>query len=187
MNKMIISLFIPLFFITNINAETVTCDSLDASITNLGTIVTDQQALVSKLSDDIGVMADRIGDMADKIVLTETLLSQTLLTITGNTTLTNAVILLSPLDSTTASKTIASTLTLSDSASQYILYASKSPTFSETNSIKIYIDSTDTLSRSWTQVSDFAATNSDVIYIAIKSINNNIISTLSNGVKLTLQ
>ena len=58
---------------------------------------------------------------------------------------------------------------------------------SGSTSIKIYIDSADTLSRAWTQVSDFAATNNDVIYIAIKSINNNIISTLSNGVKLTLE
>ena len=187
MNKMIVNLSIVLFFITNVNAETVTCDSLDAGISNLGTTVTDQQALVSKLSDDIGLMSNQIEAMADKIVLTETLLSQTLLTITGNATLSNAVMLLSPLDSTTASKTEAPSLTLSDSATQYLLYASKSPTFSDAQSIKIYIDSTDTLSRSWSQIVEFGATNGDVIYIAVKSINNNQISSLSNGVKLTLQ
>ena len=45
---------------------------------SLNTTLTEQQALVSKLSDDIGLMADRIVEMADRIVYTEELLAQSL-------------------------------------------------------------------------------------------------------------
>lgn len=83
MSKSIITLLL----ITTLNAETTTCDTLNASIDNLGQSVTNQQELVSKLSDDIGIMADRIGTMADRIVATEKLLADTLLALTGNDTL----------------------------------------------------------------------------------------------------
>jgi uncharacterized coiled-coil protein SlyX len=97
---------VALFLVTSLNAETTTCDTLNTSINTLGTSVTNQQALVSKLSDDISAMAERIGTMADKIVVTEKILSDTLLALTGNTTLSSlatTAILTSPLDSSTIS------------------------------------------------------------------------------------
>lgn len=78
-------------------------------------------------------------------------------------------------------------MTLSNAATTYLLHVSKTATFERANSIVLYIDSSDTLANSWSQVATFAATNSDVVFIAVQSINENVISTLSNGVKLTLQ
>ena len=180
---------ISVLFVVNIYAEatTCTCESLNADILALQTTITQQQDLVSGLSDDIGVMADRIGDMADKIVATEHLLSETLLALTGNATLTNSVALLSPADSTSASKTTAPNISLSDSAAKYLLHASTSATFERTKSIVIYVDSNDALTNAWVQVANLATTNSDVVFIAVQSINENVISVLSNSAKLTLQ
>jgi len=179
--------FITTLFVANLYAETTTCDTLNTSVTNLETSVTNQQALVSKLSDDISTMANKINLMADKIVETEQLLSNTLITLTGNTSLVNSVVLTAPLDSTLAYKTTPPTFVLSDSATQYLLYASKDANFDRANSLVIYIDSSDALSKAWTQVADLASSNNDVIFIALKSIKNSVISTLSNGVKLTLE
>ena len=192
--KKFTTIFLSAIVALNLYADSTSCDTLNKSIDNLETSVTNQQQLVSKLSDDIGVMADRIntmadkiGTMADRIVTTEKLLSDTLLTLTGNKSLTSSVILKKPLDSTTASKATAPDIELSDSASTYLLYASKDTKFQRDNSIIIYIDSSSTLSNAWQQVANLASSNSDVVYIAVKSINNDVVSALSNSVKLTLQ
>lgn len=196
MKKMIVKTLATAMLLTNLNAETTTCDAVatvNTSIESLNTSVESQQALVSKLSDDIGLMADRIVVMADKIVATETLLADTLIVLTGNADLgtssssTTGVVLLQPLDGATASKTTAPTMELSTASSKYLLYVSTEPTFSTTTSISLYIESTTTLSNSWTQVVNFADT-ATTIYIAVKNIDaDNKISSLSNGVKLTLQ
>ncbi len=187
MNKIITAYVVSLLVVVNIYADTCTCESLNADITALQTTVTQQQDLVSKLSDDIGVMADRIGVMADRIVVTEKLLSETLLALTGNSTLTNTVALTSPADSTDGSKTTAPDMTLSNSATTYLLHASTTSTFDRAKSIVIYIDSDDALTNAWSQVADLAGTNSDVIYIAVQSIDGSVISGLSNSAKLTLK
>ena len=187
MNKIISAYIISLLIVVNIYAETTTCDSLNADIAVLQTTVTQQQDLVSKLSDDIGAMADRINVMADKIVTTEKLLSDTLLAITGNSTLTNSVALTSPADSATVSKATAPDMTLSNSATTYLLHASTSATFDRAKSIVIYVDSNNALTNAWTQVADLAGTNSNVVYIAVQSIDGSVISGLSNSAKLTLQ
>ncbi len=196
MKKILTSTITTMLLLTNIYAETTTCDAVDTvntSITSLTTAVEGQQVLVSKLSDDIGVMADRIGTMADKIVATETLLANTLIVLTGNADLgtssssTNSVVLTSPLDGSSVSKTTPPTIELSSSATTYLLYASNEPTFSDATTISLYIVSAASLSTSWNQVVNFSGTNTDV-YIAVKSIDaNNQISSLSNGVKLTWQ
>jgi len=182
--------------LTNLNAETTTCSAVstvNTSIESLNTSVANQQKLVSKLSDDIGVMADRIGTMADRIVDTEKLLSDTLIVLTGNADLgssssaTTGVVLMKPLDGATVSKDTAPTIKLSTSSSKYLLYASTEPTFGESTTISLYIESTSGLNTSWAQIVNFAGSASS-IYIAVKNIDeNNKISSLSNGVKLTLQ
>lgn len=187
MNKIIISSCIAFMLLTNANAEETNCDTVNKNVDSLSTSVTNQQELVSKLSDDIGVMADRINTMADKIVVTEKLLSDTLLTLTGNKFLIDTVVLTQPLDSSSVSKTTPPTITLSDSSATYLLYASSTATFDDGKTIAIYINSSDTLNNSWSQISNFAATNGNEAYIAVKSIKDNVISRLSNGAKLTFE
>jgi len=194
MNKIISTAVASLLVVGTLYADT-TCsevETVNKSIESLNTTVTNQQELVSKLSDDIGTMADRIGTMADKIVTTEKLLSDTLIVLTGNADLgssssTTGVALTKPLDGSTASKTTAPTIEISTSSSKYLLLASTEPTFGETTTISLYIESDQGLSTSWKQVVNFAGSN-DTVYISVKSIDaNNKISSLSNGVKLTLQ
>lgn len=196
MNKLLFNSTMALFLFSSLNAETTSCEAVttvNTSIESLTTTVENQQALVSKLSDDIGLMADRIGTMADKIVATEVLLADTLIVLTGNADLgtssssTNSVILSSPLDGASVSKTVAPSIEISTTATKYLLYASTEPTFGDTTTISLYIVSSSSLSTSWEQVANFSGTNTN-IYIAVKSIDaNNQISSLSNGVKLTWQ
>jgi uncharacterized coiled-coil protein SlyX len=194
MTKLVNVTLATLLLSSTLFAET-TCEAVstvNTSIESLNSTVENQQALVSKLSDDIGIMADRIGTMADKIVKTENLLADTLIVLTGNADLgssssTTGVALTKPLDGATVSKNTAPTIELSTSSSKYLLYASTAPTFDDTTTISLYIESTTGLSTSWAQVVNFAGSN-NTIYIAVKSIDsNNKISSLSNGVKLTLQ
>ncbi len=197
MKKILVSVVTSMVLLASLHAETTTCQAVstvNTSITDLSKSVADQQALVSKLSDDIGTMADRILVMADKIVATEKLLSDTLIVLTGNTDLgsssssTTGVVLTKPLDGATVSKTTAPTIELSTSSAKYLLYASTEPTFGAGTTISLYIESSSSLDTSWKQVVSFAAANSNTIYMAVKSIDaNNKISSLSNGVKLTLQ
>ncbi len=195
MKKILVSMVASVVLVSSLNAET-TCEAVstvNTSIDKLSDTVTNQQALVSKLSDDIGTMSDRIGDMADKIVKTEVLLSDTLIVLTGNASLgssstTTGVVLTQPLDNSSASKTTPPTVAISTDSSKYLLYASITPTFDDGKTISLYIESDTSLKTSWPEVVDFASNNSDTIYIAVKSIDaNNKISSLSNGVKLNLQ
>ena len=195
MKKTLLSLVAMALLLSTLNADTTSCEAVqtvNTSIEDLSKSVSDQQALVSKLSDDIGVMADRIGTMADKIVVTEKLLADTLIVLTGNTDLgsssssTDGVVLIKPLDGTVLSTTDAPKIQLSTSSSKYLLYASTEPTFDNGSTISLYIESNSGLDTSWKQVLNFAGDNK-TIYISVKSIDaNNKISSLSNGVKLTL-
>jgi len=178
-------------------AETATTSAvatLQTSIDALGNTVTNQQALVSKLSNDIGTMADRIGTMADRIVTTEKLLADTLIVLTSNPDLTggsssNSVALTAPTDSSPAlSRTVAPTITMVPTSSTYLLYASTEATFSTGNTIAIYIDSSTTLSSKWSQVISFydKKTATQNFYLAIKRVDSsNTISSISNSVKVT--
>ncbi|SFV63703.1 hypothetical protein MNB_SM-6-376 [hydrothermal vent metagenome] len=195
MKKVLLSVVSTTLLFTALHADTTSCDAVqtvNTSINDLSKAVADQQALVSKLSDDIGIMADRIGVMADRIVVTEKLLSDTLIVLTGNTNLgnssnsTNGVVLTKPLDGTHLSSTDAPIIELSTSSNKYLLYASTEPTFDDGKTISLYIESNTGLDTSWKQVLSFAGSNK-TIYIAVKSIDaNNKISSLSNGVKLIL-
>ena len=194
--KMQIAAFFLLTCVSGTLFSDTTCSAVgtvNTSIEELSKSVENQQQLVSKLSDDIGVMADRIGVMADRIVYTEELLADTLIVLTGNSNLGSgsdsgsAVILLKPLDGSIVSKTTPPTIELSNGATKYLLYVSLEPTFRDGDTISLYIESSTGLNTSWQQVVSFASSNS-YIYIAVKSIDeNNKISSLSNGVKLTLQ
>lgn len=195
MKKILLSLVTTMVLLTTLHAEITTCDAVNTvntSIENLSKSVTDQQTLVAQLSEDIGTMADRIGTMAEKIVTTEKLLAATLVELTGNADLGNSssaggVILLKPLDGAIVLKATAPTIELSTSSAKYLLYASTEPTFGDGNTISLYIESSSGLTTSWEQLVNFAGSN-NTIYVAVKSIDaNNKISSLSNGVKLTLQ
>lgn len=192
MKQYISSVLITISLLTlSAQAETVTyTDFVDMQndIESLNSTVTDQQALVSKLSDDIGLMADRILEMADRIVETEKLLADTLVILTTNpdfagTSSSNGVFLTSPMDGDTITSVPA--MAFSPSSTVYLIYASTVPTFSSGNTISLYVDSTTALSSKWSQIVDFAGTSE--VYLAVKRIDGSVISSISNGVKVSIQ
>jgi len=182
-------------FSNNVFSQAVTCSSLDTinnGIDSLTQTIEISQVTTLKLSDDIGIMADRIGTMADRIVETEKLLADTLIVLTGNGNLGagsgNGVVLLKPLDGSTAAIDNPPSVEFSSASSRYLLFASKSPSFPDGETISLYIASPDSLSVSWSQVVSFVGGAGNSLFVAVKSLDaNNRQSSLSNGVKLTLQ
>lgn len=191
MKKYTSSLFLTIVLFT-LSAQAETVDYTDFiamqdDIETLNTTVQDQQTLVAKLSDDIGLMADRIIEMADRIVYTEELLAQSLTLLVNNpdfagTSSSNGTALTSPVDNSELTPT-APTITTIPESSVYLLYASTVPTFSAGNTISLYVDSTDALNSKWSQVIAYA--NGATIYLAVKRIDDSTISTISNGVKVS--
>ncbi len=178
-------------FTLSAQAETVTyTDFVDMQddLESLNTTMVEQQDLISKLSDDIGLMADRIILMADRIVYTEELLTQSLELLIKNpdfagTSSSNGVALTSPTGISTLSATTAPVITTTPSTDIYLIYASTVPTFSSGNTISLYIESQDALNTKWSQIVDFAGTSE--VYLAVKRIDSNTISSISNGVKVS--
>jgi len=142
--------------------------------------------LVSKLSDDIGLMADRIlvmadkiGDMADRIVHTELLLT----------------------DLNTSTKPCSTNLGSISANSKTVLYANQVPEFSmniqapqmliyvsstltmQTDTISVLVNNSSDLEQQWAELKTLATNNK--IYIAVKTIDANTISSLSNVLTYT--
>lgn len=191
MKKYISSLFLTVLLLSfSAQAETTTYTDFVAmqnDMDSLNSTMIEQQDLISKLSDDIGLMADRILEMADRIVYTEELLAQSLTLLINNpdfagTSSSNGTALILPADGATLTVT-APTITTIPTSTVYLIYASTEPTFSAGNTISLYIDSTDALSSKWSQVVAFAG--STTIYLAVKRIDGSTISTISNGVKVS--
>jgi len=192
LKKYLSSLFLTLtLFSFSAAAETVDYTDFIAMQDDMKTLnatVQDQQTLVTKLSDDIGLMADRIVEMADRIIATEELLAQSLTLLVNNpdfagTSSANGTALTSPVDNVNLTPS-APTITTIPAASIYLLYSSTTPTFSAGNTISLYVDSTAALSTKWSQIVTYANANGSTIYLAVKRIDGSAISSISNGVKV---
>ncbi len=192
MKKSVLSLFLTIF-IFGFSAQAETVDYTDFAamqddVESLNRTMQEQQGLVSKLSNDIGLMANRIVEMADRIVATEELMAQSLTLLVNNpdfagTSSSNGTVLTSPKDGDIL-MTVPVITTMQGSA-VYLIYASTEPTFSTGNTMSLYVDSSTVLSSKWSQIVAFAGGKS--IYLAVKHINGSTISTISNGVKVTVQ
>ena len=153
--------------------------------------------LVSKLSDDIGTMADRIllmadeigemadkiGDMSDRIVHTEEMmadLTRDLAETNNNTTTTQVII--SSNDQSVLSDNDIPNFTSNSDAPQMLLYISSSLTMT-TDTISILVTDTSDLAQQWNQLKTL--TNNNKIYVAVKTIDGNQISSLSNVLTYT--
>lgn len=184
---LIISLFSsPLSFAAESCSSVAT---LETSVSALSANIDNSFALTSKLSDDIGLMADRIGVMADRIVETETLLANTLVTLTGGSASTTPTVLLTaPQDGVTVQASTPPSITLAPAANRYLLFASNSPLFPSTDTVSLLIDTSNTtLNTAWNLVANTVAQNGD-IYIAVRSLDaNDVQSDISNSIKLVIQ
>ncbi len=180
------------FFFTSHALAAETCSSvatLETSITELSTTIDSSLTLTSKLSDDIGLMADRIGTMADRIVTTENLLANTLITLTGSSSSTTPTVLITdPLDDATVQAATAPTITLSPVATRYVLLASNSALFPDSDTVSLLIDtSNSSLTTAWSLITGTVA-QSGTIFIAVRSLDSSDQqSERSNSIKLNIQ
>lgn len=188
------------FFSTLIEGSTsVANNMIDSSETSTLEMI----ALTSKLSDDIGIMSDRIllmadnidkmadkiGVMADRIVTTEAMMTTTLvrmeaLALGHNITTQNSAIILQTPYGSSATYNEAPTIVLSNNATQYLLYVSNSPRIDAVSQSAVMVTEESTLNMLWT---DLVAGDEDAkVYIAVKTIEGDTLSDISNAVLINL-
>lgn len=154
-------------------------------------------SLMSKLSDDIGIMADRIltmadkigemadriGEMADRIVATEQMMADLVESLQSNALGINgeevveSVVLDAALNGSTPQ------INLSNGASEYLLYASDTLQMG-TDTVSVLIRSNTDLDKFWPMMMEMTTDNQ--LFIAVKSVDGNTISSLSNVVLIAL-
>jgi len=196
----LISLVLTLSILAPINANAFFFNSIVEGATSVSNNIVDSStqitselfALFADLADDIGqmadrilVMADKIGEMADRIVETNEIMAGMATDIAAiqsaqASTTTPAVetIFITQDDfQTTLYKNEAPRFSLSDGSTKYLLYISSSAIM-DTNTRAILVQSDYDLNTRWNDLQALA--NNYKIYIAVKSINENTISSLSN-------
>jgi len=143
--------------------------------------------LISKLSDDIGLMADRIlvmadkiGEMSDRIVHTEELLAELNKNNTNANTVPTVVISSNSQSVLYANQT--PNFTLNTEAPQMLIYISSSLTM-QSDTISVLVNNPSDLEQQWSELKTLAHNNK--IYIAVKTIDGNTISSLSNVLTYT--
>ena len=143
-----------------------------------------------RLSDDIGEMADRIGEMADRIVETMELMSETLLKLEGavgdcnNATCAGVVgkttLILSPSEGQMLTNT--TFFNLAGGYDDFILYASSDAGMAKPTNILVQDND---LTAALARIKGYVY--NDKIYVAVKAIDGDAVSDLSNTVMLYLQ
>lgn len=155
---------------------------------------TDTLDLFGALADDIGDMADRIlamadkiNVMADKIVATEQLMADMVVDIATikNNTSTGEVagMYIDNLGQTDLYNLECPAFTMSDSPAEYVVYVSSSLTMN-TNTISVLVRNRTELEALWPSLVTLAANGK--IYIGVKSVADNKISSLSNVLSYNL-
>jgi hypothetical protein len=167
--------------------------SANASFFNSASQITEELImLVKKLSDDIGDMADRIsdmadkiGDMADRIVHTEEIMANLVQELeTGNrsTATSDTTVIISSDFQTLLSPNDIPSFTTNINAKNMLIFISSTRAMN-TNTINVLVKNNAELAQKWSDLNSLAIHNK--IYIAIKVINDNSISSLSNVLEYT--
>lgn len=140
------------------------------------------------MANEIGAMADKIGVMADRIVVTEQLMadmtvelaqvSASVASLEG----TAAPTVLISSDTLTISVDEAPRFTISTTTPEYVVYVS-STLIMNTNTTSVIVHNYDELQAKWAQLKALAVNGQ--IHVAVKTIDNNSISSLSNVLSYT--
>jgi len=194
MKKIIVKFILVAGFMLPINANawllTDLVDSLTTTTTASGEVTIEMLQLFAALADDIGemadrilVMADKILIMADKIVATEQLMANLVvdvasikLAVEGDNTVLPTVII-SSLNTTPLSTLQAPLLAMNVVTTEYLVYVSSSMTMTS-NTMSVLVHNDLELQALWNHLAPLALNNK--IYIAVKTIDANVISSLSN-------
>jgi len=189
MKKKIISVVLAVSLLAPITAN---AGFLKDMVTSWGFTLTltanDMLDLFEALADDIGEMGDRILDMAgqidlmaDKIVATEVIMADLVVDIAEIKTNTSNTCVEGIFISNEAQDTLYSgdfpVFTMSATPTEYVVYVSSSLTM-DTNTISVLVHNQAELEALWPTLVVLAQNGK--IYLAVKSITNNTITSLSN-------
>lgn len=189
MKKKIISIVLALSLLAPITANAGFLKTMVESWGFTFTLTaTDMLDLFGALADDIGEMGDRILDMAgqidlmaDKIVATEEIMAGLAVDITEIKTNTSNTcvegLFISNTDQDTLYAGAYPVFTMSQTPSEYVVYVSSSLTMS-TNTISVLVHNQAELDALWPTLVVLA--QNQKVYLAVKAITNNTISSLSN-------
>jgi HAMP domain-containing protein len=140
------------------------------------------------MADEIGEMADKIGVMADRIVTTEQMMADMTVELAqisssvADLSGTTAPTVLISSDTLTISTDEAPSFTISTATPEYVVYVS-STLVMNTNTTSVIVHNYDELQEKWAQLKTLAANGQ--VHIAVKTIDNNSISSLSNVLSYT--
>lgn len=195
-----------LFFNSMVQGMTSVANNM---VDEAGEVSSEMMQLMSKLSDDIGLMADRIlvmadkigemadrilvmadkiGEMADRIVATEQLMADMMVDIADikkststNSNLTEVFITQLEGQDVLDEGTVP-VFNMSKQSSEYLVYVSSTMTMT-TNTVSVLVHNQSELEALWSSLDDLASDNK--IYIAVKIIEDNSISSRSNVLTYT--
>lgn len=189
MKTKLMSVLLVLGLLLPMNANAFFFDSMVNEATEVSV---EMMQTIKKLSDDIGlmadkilVMADKIGEMAERIVETEKIMAEMATDIaeiknngtsTSGTPTIEGVYLIQGYQ-TTLYRGEAPRFEMSQNSSEYLVYVSSSMTMN-TNTVSVLVHNQSELSELWSQLE--ALTADHKIFVAVKIIENNSISSLSN-------
>jgi len=198
MKLKLISLLLVLGFILPSNANAFFFSNMIDGMTSVANNIVDGATEVSvdmlelfeALADDIGEMSDRIldmadkiGEMADRIVATEQLMANMMVDIatiknnTASSTTSENIIILKDSTQEILYTSDAPLFTISNQTSEYLVYVSSSMTMT-TNTVSILVHNQEELESLWNNLESLSSDSK--IYIAVKTIQDNKISSLSN-------
>lgn len=164
-------------------------DSLAQDIDAMADKIGEMADRILVMADKIGVMADRILVMADKIVATEELMATmavdiaTIKTSVSTDCTVLPTVVITSLNGSTLWGTQAPMISLNVAATEYLVYVSSSMTMN-TNTISVLVHNNLELQSLWGNLMGLALNNQ--IFIAVKTIDANTISSLSNVLTYTI-
>lgn len=136
---------------------------------------------IMDMAGNIDDMADKILEMADKIVATEQLMADMVVdiaTIKNNTSTGEAAgMYIDNAGQTDLYNSECPSFTMSDNPAEYVVYVSSSLTMN-TNTISVLVRNSTELEALWPSLVTLAANGK--IYVGVKSVTDNKISSLSN-------
>jgi glycerol-3-phosphate dehydrogenase len=134
------------------------------------------------MADRILVMADKIGEMADRIVQTEQLMADLTQNLAESSATTTPTVIISSTTQNLLDTEQVPEFILNMPAQQMLIYISSSLTM-QSNTTCIVVNTPSELALQWAELKSLATNNK--IYIAVKTINENQISSLSNVLTYT--
>ena len=182
-NKLISAfLVMTILFSSSVDAALYSSDTAKAILQLISKLSDDIGKMadrIGEMSDDIGKMADRIGEMSDRIVHTEELMAKLTVDLADRQNGTANTIIITSSNTKLYNPEDIPSFNINKPTKQILVYFSPNLNFT-TNTIAILVNTSNfqEIVQQWDEIKKLAKNNK--INIAIKTINGNTVSSLSN-------